>query len=153
MILDGATIVRSTAQAFNRTASLQVDTASSGQGTALVVPGTFASGQPYTASVYVKVITGTAAIRLIFGDRVGDWTIPSDFTATTTFQRFTASWTPAASRTNVALAIRSQSGLITIYADAAMVETGSSATAYFDGASANSAWRGAADASISDRFA
>lgn len=155
MVITGATLTRVTTDAQDRTAVGQVATTALSQGASHQLTGqTFASGQAYTASFYARTTTGTLTGRIIFGDTSGDWIIPANIGLTTTWQRFTATWTPAAARTNVALAIRSQlSGSFTYQIDAVMVEAGSAASAYFDGASANSAWRGTADASISDRFA
>jgi hypothetical protein len=154
MVVTGATLTRQVAAAQDRTAVLSIAATAISQGASIPVPGTFSQGVAYTASFYARTNGGGATGRCIFGDRSGNWVIPADLALTGSFQRFTATWTPSADRTNVALAVRNQqAGALTFVIDAVMVETGSSASAYFDGASANCAWRGTADNSISDRFA
>jgi hypothetical protein len=138
----GATLTKVTTQAFVGSASLQVvTTAVANEGGEIALPGTFVKGTKYTASVYLKGNAGGETGSILLGN--GTESASAAFTLTTSWQRFTVTFTPTADRTGVSLAIRHNAAtVVTFFADAAQVEVAATASAYFDGDTPGYRWIG-----------
>jgi hypothetical protein len=145
----GATLTRVTTQHQQGEAALQiVCPATINTGGAAELPGTFLKGIAYTGSLYVKGNAGGETMVLGLGTATDDNQTP--VTLTTSWQRVTVTWTPTADRTGCLLALwHSAASAVTVFADAAQVEVGKTATAYYDGNSAGYAWLGQPNESTS----
>lgn len=113
--------------------------------------GTFTSGLPYTFSVYLRGNAGGESVSLILGV-AADLAQTATFPLTTSWVRYSITWTPTANRTGVGLDIaRSTAPTTTFFVDAAMVVQASAAAnpAYFDGSTPGYYWTGTAHGSTS----
>lgn len=138
----GATLTKDATQAFIGTASLKiVTTAVANEGGEIALPGTFIKGTRYTASIYLKGNAGGETGSILVGTAADK--AEAAFTLTTSWQRFTVTWTPSADRTGVSFAVRHTAAtVVTLFADAAQVEVATTASAYFDGDQPGYKWLG-----------
>ena len=148
----GATVTRSSEQAYSGSNSLKIvsvggSTDSGANGIGQIVSGAFGVGQTYTFSVYIYSDVETS-IRLVIEEKTAT---PSYLTGTSSpvFNHTGGGWQRfSVTRTLTNAAVNCLHGVVavndttsrTIYVDAAMIEAGSSATTYLDGASAGAVW-------------
>lgn len=140
----GATITRTTAQAYVGSASMKVVTtaAVAYEGAGITLGGTFRAGVAYTLSVYLKGAAGGEALQLILSDSFSD-TASSAVNVTNAWARYTLTWTPSADRTTAYAIIRTTGALAeTVIVDAVMVTPASAAVAYGDGDQPGWVWNG-----------
>lgn len=130
----GATISRTTAQAYVGAASTQLNTtaAVAYEGAQISLPGRFRAGAPYTFSVSLKGNAGGEGLQLLIGDAYTGSNIGSStVNLTNAWQQFTLTWTPSADRTAVYIAIRSVVAVAeTVFVDGVMVTQTPAAVAY-----------------------
>lgn len=102
-------------------------------GTIYTMPGSYASGQPYVASVWLKGAVGGEAVLIYLGNSGSDQAA-TNITLTNTWQRYSVTWTPSAAETSVYFGIRTQasSGPVTWYANGAQVTVGSPIVPFSD---------------------
>jgi hypothetical protein len=151
----GATLTRQTpviAQQGSYVGQIVTPGAAAAEGMAFAFSGyTFTAGVAYTLSMSIMASASTDC-DLVLGKASADCA-RSDITATTTWTRFSVTWTPAADGTSVYAVLRTDLGgspqARTIQVDAVMVEQASSAGTYFDGTSTGGSWSGTAHASTS----
>ena len=161
----GATITRTTAQAYVGTASCAgATTVNSGNlifGTSIVADRlSVVGGQTYIASFALKsaAVSRTTYIRVLWynsvGTNIANIQGVNTTSSTTQWQRMSVSGTaPATAVTAVVQAVILSAGTLeTHYIDAILLERGSTLLPYFDGSSISPigcAWTGTADASTS----
>ena len=156
--IDGSvTATRVTTEQYSGTTSLRLATINQGQGTF----GNFIAVSPstnYTASTWVKGESGKSAfIQLVEytsgGSENGRST--TSLTMNGTWQRLTVTRSLVATSTQARIIIRNgTSGAHTFFVDAVQLQTGSTATTYFDGDTADAftarnSWTGTPNASTS----
>lgn len=103
-------------------------------------------GQSYTFSVYLK---GSGTVRLWGYDGSSD-SFSSNITLSSTWTRYTLTFTAQATSSLYVGVRQNASGACTCYIDAAQLEPGASASSFFDGAYGGS-WDGTAQSSTSTR--
>jgi hypothetical protein len=164
---NGATIARTTSEAYIGSASLQFTTSASvNNGTTIQPNIAITAGVTYTFSCYAKTQTGTYPnffASIIFrnagGTEVGRVTGPSTI-LTTSWGRLTASLTAPVGSTQAECFVVRNTALAGIiwFADAFVLEATSTVLPYFDGTYVDAytdytltyqAWNGVADASSS----
>jgi hypothetical protein len=93
----------------------------------------------FTYSVYLRTTTGTATVALRWEDYGSTYAYSSDITVTTSWQRFTLTFTPTRSTTviNVGITNGSAGGAATVLIAQAQLETGSVATPYANSTAGN----------------
>jgi hypothetical protein len=148
--VSGASLSRVTTEAYVGTSSLKVDTSTTVGSGVNIQPSTPSNGQ-HIASVWVKAPAGTQMRA-----RLSDVTTSSpttNFTANGAWQRVI---TPAVTRltTTMRIDIHTLGSAVTFYVDAVQLQTGSTATTYFDGDTpdtftARNSWTGTPNASTS----
>lgn len=136
-------------------ASMKVVTGSAGsQGVACQMtpgfsPGCLA-GQPYTMAVWLKAASGTPVVTIAMEDNLlGNGIAVQDCALSTSWQRFTVTWTPTAWSANSFLYIYTQGVAATFNVDDVIVTQTSVASAYFDGDTQGASWTGARGNSVS----
>jgi hypothetical protein len=168
--LNSATIVRTTADFYIGTASLQITNSASvnsGFSTTAITNTNVTAGQTYTFSGYMKAQTGTIPNMNIFiiwyNSSLGEISrsISATATATTTWSRMSVTGTAPATAVYAYLRFARQNAATagTVwFADGMLFEQASSALPYFDGTYADTysgytltsqAWTGTADGSTS----
>lgn len=128
----GASISRTTTQAYVGTASLWVTTSAAQpfEGAGLSVPGTFKAGVTYTFSVYLKGNAGGESLQLLLADISGEFGA-SSVTLTNGWQRFSATWVPTLDRAAVDAVIRGIPAAVqTWFVDGVMVTQTPGVVAY-----------------------
>lgn len=154
-----ATISQSSTQAYSGTFSGKVITTGGGasaQGISSVIVTGLTAGASYTASVYVFMPNGTTfTLEVDTYNSVGGIVeaINTGFTGTGAWQRVSQTFTLGPTETEAQLFVYATAST-TFYVDAAMLQTGTSPTTYFDGSFVNTsankyAWVGTANASAS----
>jgi YD repeat-containing protein len=112
--------------ASSGTASLKLVTtsANAAQGSSTQIAGIFLAGNSYAFTIRLLGQAGGERINLALGDTTPGSTdyVAQPFNLTTGWQTYAVMWTPTANRTNVGVAVRSQSATsMTFWADAAAV--------------------------------
>ena len=153
----GATLTRVTTQKAVGTAAAQVDT----------TPGSFqgiadhsidvVAGVTYQATAYVKGNAGGEQLFLGMGGPLGAGGASSEvnqaFTATTSWQRITVTFTPTISgQATVFVRTTASGGTYRFFVDGALCVAASSVPTYFDGTFPDAYWTGTAHASTSTRL-
>ena len=130
---------------------LQVLTGGANQGLRLSSNLTVTNGTVYTLSFYAKGAVGGEQITGYLGTPTNSSSSNVAATLTTSWQRFTVTWT--ASGTTAMAAIKIAASGATVQFFGLQVEAASAATAYIDGDQADCFWTGTRGASTSTRGA
>jgi hypothetical protein len=103
--------------------------------------GNWVAGTPYDFSVYIKSVSGAAALDVVFG--IGTDVAQAHVTVTGAWARYDISWTPAGNQATAKLCVRTTNAATAVFnIDAAMAIQGSVPIAYFDGDTATYTWSG-----------
>jgi uncharacterized protein YmfQ (DUF2313 family) len=137
----GALTCQAQAQAGSK--GMQVVAPSGGAvGAEVPLSGTFTSGEPYTFSVWLKGNAGGERVVLLFGS-ASDVVQGANLTLTTTWTRYSVTWTPTANRTGVSAGFQTTtSSAVTVFADSAMVSQAAAMGPYVDGDTSGYSWAG-----------
>lgn len=148
----GATLTATTGQAFQGTKAMQVvTTATTNEGATInITPiGGVPAGTVLTFSVWVKGNAGGETLNIAVGAASAD-SANSNITLTTSWQRFSVTWTATAYESAIYAVVRTASATArTFFVDGAIVAPGSTAPTYLDGDIAGGAWLGTAGQSPS----
>ncbi len=128
-------------------ASMKVVTGSAGnQGVAYAMtPGSispgFLPGQPYTMAVWMKAASGAPTVIIAMEDNLlGNGMAAQNCVLSTSWQRFTVTWTPTAWSANSCLYIYTPGVAATFNVDDVIVSPGAATPVYFDGDSPGAGW-------------
>lgn len=135
----GSTVTYNTVATENVIQAVTTGSANSGMETSFT--GTVAS---YSAGVWVKISTGTAACVVKFDGETG-----TSFTATTSWQFVKTEGVTLTAATRYLQILQTDTGSRTIYVKMAGVVLNSTYPGYFDGTSGDAIWNGTAHASTS----
>jgi hypothetical protein len=129
------------AQSGNNTMRVVSNGSLAAEGAEVPLPGTFTAGVAYTFAVYLKGSAGGEKANVILGIG-GDLAQAGNYTLTTTWTRYTVTWTPTVNRTNVSACIQfGATPAQTVYVDSALALLGATAPPYFSG-DLNGTWTG-----------